>query len=331
MKTRRQMRGGRLLGEGLQGVAYDLCTSEDQESFCDTVDSLKDSLTKMTLYTTGTDRVLTSQSEMHKFASFLRGQRDKLAKTFKPGSIFSTKSTEHKCKEELEINRNILSIYKSQAGKYLTIQPLRGGILGAKIESKQHTPLFVLFGSKCDNKYSLDLPSFLKDLLESLVILQRHNSLHNDIKADNIVRCDNRYKFIDWGGMSLMKKEAEPHAKICTSPLRWYCHGYNEFISTSLLSFRAKQREYEAYKSPLFQEVHRRILSEFQTVMARGLSREALFEEYKNTFDVFMLGMTLLYLIHNKHDLHAKYVPILYKLVSLTDPPKNAKEALSLL
>jgi serine/threonine protein kinase len=329
MKTRKQMRGGKRLGEGLRGIVHDLCTSYDKESFCNELDYLKNSLTKITLYTMKSDTILSSKSDLLKFVEFLNKQKEKLAKIFKATTLFLTKSAEYECNNELEINRKIISIYKSQMKKYLTIDPLQGGILGAKIESERRSPIFVLFGSKCDNHYSVHLPSFLKDIIESIAILQKSHYLHNDIKPDNIVLCDNRYKLIDWGAASEMKKESAVHAKVSTSPIRWYCNGYSEFISTSYLSFRARHLFYDAYKSKLFQELNNNIMSEFKIVMARKLSRTELFEKYKDTFDLFMIGMTLFYLIYDKPEYHKKYIPIIYKLTSMIDPFKNAKEALS--
>jgi serine/threonine protein kinase len=288
---------------------------------------LKEFITKITVYTTKEDKIISVDSDISKFVEFLHLQKDKLAKIFKPGSLFS-KSIEQKFKDELEMNKQILSIYKSKSSKYLTINPLKGGILGIKIESKKRSNLFAIFGTKCNNTYELHLPNFLIDLLESIVILNNNNYFHNDIKDYNIVLCNNRYKLIDWGGSSTMHIKNSPLTTLTTSIIRWYCYGYSQWACLNIIPFLLKQKKYNAYTSNIFQEVYSTILEEFKEVMKSGLSRDALFEKYKYSFDVFQLGMSLLYLIYDKPTYHKKYIPIIKYLTSLIDPPMNAKTAL---
>jgi len=337
MKTRRnkyphrrltaKMRGGRLLGEGVHGIGYNLCSSQDKESFCDEVDMLKEFITKITVYTTKEDKIISVDSDISKFVEFLHLQKDKLAKIFKPGSFFS-KSIEQKFKDELETNKTILSIYKYQSSKYLTINPLKGGILGIKIESKKRSNLFAIFGTKCNNNYELHLPNFLIDILKSIIVLNNNNYFHNDIKSDNIVLCEDRYKLIDWGGTCTIDIKNKPLNVQTTSIVRWYCYGYSQWTCLNVIPFLLKQEKYNVYISDIFQKVYSTIIEQFKEVMKSGLSRDALFEKYKYSFDVFQLGMSLLYLIYDKPTYHKKYIPIVNYLTSLIDPPTNAKTAL---
>ena len=80
-----------------------------------------------------------------------------------------------------------------------------GGDKISKEEAKARLKTeFFIFQEKChktlDNiKFTQkEFNKFIKDIYESLLILQKSNFIHNDIKADNVIYCDNKYKLIDW-------------------------------------------------------------------------------------------------------------------------------------
>jgi serine/threonine protein kinase len=329
MKTRRQkyrqkMHGGSILGEGAHGITYNLC-KKDKESFCDELD--KEIIHEITLYTVDGIEKLSKKEEIDTFLDMLHKKQEYIAKIFKSSGVFVS-TTKEKFESEIHAHRNIIKIYNKKATKYLTIILSFHNIMGAIFHG--NTTYYAIFGSKCNNKYELVLPQFLIDILESIQILQTHDYSHNDIKPANIVKCSDRYKLIDWGQSSIFNKNTKPAAIITSSPLRWYCYDWKitPCICTGLLPFRATMLEPAAAKSSLFKEIVAKINHDFLNVLKRGLSRDELYDTYKYSFDLFMLGMTLVYLIHDKPSYHKQYTPIIYYLTSLTDPPKNAKEAL---
>ena len=63
---------------------------------------------------------------------------------------------------------------------------------------------YFIFQEKCFNtleniKFTQDeFDKMIKDIYGSLELLQKNRFLHNDLKADNIIHCNNKYKIIDW-------------------------------------------------------------------------------------------------------------------------------------
>lgn len=329
MKTRRQkyrqrMQGGAILGEGAHGITYNLC-KKDKESFCDELD--KQMIREITLYTSDGTETLSKKEEIDTFLDMLHKKQEHIAKIFKPCGVFVS-TTKKQFESEIDTNRNIIKIYNKKATKYLTILLSSHNLMGAIFQGK--TTYYVIFGSKCNNKYDLVLPQFILDILESIQILQTHDYSHNDIKPDNIVKCSDRYKLIDWGESNKFNRSLKPASLMTSSPLRWYCYDWKlpPSMCTGLMPFRANMLEPAAAKSTFFKEIVAKIERDFSNVLKRGLSREELYETYKYSFDLFMLGMTLVYLIHDKPNYHKQYTPIIHYLISLTDPPKDAKEAL---
>jgi len=328
MKTRRRVRGGAILGEGAHGITYNLC-KDDKVSFCDELD--KQLIKRIQLYTTNGIEILSDKNIIKEFIDFLHTKKDHIAKIFKPTGIFIS-TTKQEIEREIEGGKRIIELYGKQADKYLTIAPLTGfqshKLFGAIFEGSVTT--YTIFGTKCNNKYDIVLPNLLKDILQSIIILQENDFFHNDIKLQNIVKCSDRYKLIDWGETTKMARLEKPGTLITTSPIRLYCYDWRliKILCVELLPWRARQIEKATADSELFKEIIANVKKEFYEVTSHGVSKDALFEKYKNSFDLFQLGMTLVYAIHDKPKYHKKYIPIIEYLTSLTDPPENAKEAM---
>jgi len=329
MKTRRRVRGGAILGEGAYGITYNLC-KDDKVSFCNELD--KQPIKQIILYTVDGMETLSDKNTIRQFIDFLHIKKDRIAKTFKPTGIFISTTKEY-FEKEIESGKKIIEVYGKQADTYLTIAPLTGfqshKLFGAIFEGSVTT--YAIFGTKCNNKFEIVLPKFIKDILQSIIILQEEDMFHNDIKLDNIVKCSDRYKLIDWGGASKISKLVKPGSLLTTSPVQWYCHDWRviKLLCVELLPWRAHYSEPSATKSDLFKEILAKIKKEFYEATNHGLSKDELFEKYKYTFDLFQLGMTLVYAIYDKPKYHKKYIPIIGYLTSLTDPPTNAKEAMN--
>lgn len=321
MRTRRKQRGGKRIGEGRHGIVYNLCSDTDHDSFCDELATFD--IHSITLSTLRGTNHITDVEKIRSFVRTIRKERGKIVKILK--SSFFDNSIEMKYNEEIEMNRSILSIYKDHSAKYLTIEPVHGAI-GGMIVAEGHPPFYIVFGTKCANHYALSLPSFLTHLLESIVVLNNHDMIHNDIKPDNVVKCGSRYKLIDWGGSRRAVIKNRPMNIVTTNPLAWYCYGYNSSLCSTGIPYLFKRDVPLVYESNVFQKIYATVWKEFALVTNR--SREEVHEEFKYTFDVFQLGMSLLLLIYNKPAYHKKYIPVVQRFTSLLDPFKNAKEAL---
>jgi serine/threonine protein kinase len=330
-RTRKQprIRGGEFLGEGAQGQTYNAgCVSKGQ-SLCTLL--TKSDIDKITLYTKKDPVTLSTKEEILEFVEFTQGLEDKIAKLFKyKGDV--SKVAHDKLLEEIEFNKNIAAIYGRDAEYFTTITPVSGykgvEIYGAYIKLNKKPDIYAVFGSKCDNKYTVKLKQFLIDILASLIHLNDRGYYHNDVKLDNIVLCGDTYKLIDWGASSPAKFTEKTHGSLLTtSPMRWYTFGYNQFLSTSIIGTKTYYGNRTVYASPIFKANVARINREFYEVMRITTNAEDLFRMYKDSFDVFMLGMTALHAVVLYKLDYTVFQPIIERMTSLKYP-LGAKEAL---
>jgi hypothetical protein len=324
-QTRRRKVGGALLGEGVQGKTYDMGCNTEGDSMCTMLETNKVSEIRLELED-GSFTVLNSKEDIHEFVEFLHTVTGKIAKVFKPVGIFSMKTLQNKLDEEIEFNKSINKIYGRAAKRYVTSDPVKGfrklSIVGAIVTVNGQRLLFVVFGTKCTNVYDIDLDKFIIDILSSLVKLENGGYLHNDIKLDNIVRCSERYKLIDWGKLG---SEKERGNSMFTSPAKWYINGYSQIVSRNAIRLSKNK---EVINNPLFKENNKRVVAEFDQLV-HDHTRSEISELLKNTHDVFMFGNTILQavMLHNFN--YEKYKPIIDALTSLKEP-LTAIEALRL-
>lgn len=280
-----------------------------------------------------------SGSDITKFISFIYDEKKEIASIFRA----DTNPTYKEYMDELYINREINKIYGDDSSTYLTSAPYEYNklkILGlvVKFNDQKRQPLYVIFGSKCKQiKGAVDIDKFISDLLNSLIVLQKNQYEHSDIKIDNIVLCQENYKLIDWGRGAKISPTLKPlqmGARLSTSPIRWYLNGYpGALITTAISYYTATSSRYKDFAawSP-FQITFKRIYQEFDAQINK-YSRAQLYEKFKNTFDVYMLGITILHAVFLKGDnrdhlYYFSYNKIIDALTSL-DKPLTAVTALT--
>jgi len=276
----------------------------------------------------GKIKYLTDMIDINNFIESLREHTNFIAKIIKPASFFSFKSTKDKFLIELKDNQKVIDAYPSKdAEKYLTLTGLKfedDSITGAIFAGD--SAIYAIFNIRCNPEYVFDIKKFTIDILQSL---DSFTGTHNDIKLDNIVLCSDRYKLIDWGKYS-SKDKLRFGSTTTANPIKYYIYsgvasiGRHYFVKTkrakSWYSFE------EIVKSPEFKNEYFRVLKEYDQEVA-STPRRKMFEKYKDTYDVFALGMSILYgVIHFKLD-YEKYRPLIETLASIKNP-LNAGEAL---
>jgi hypothetical protein len=329
-KTRKNvLRGGEFLGEGAQGKAYNAGCGTKGDSLCTLL--TESAITEITLYTEKGPVHIKSPEDISEFVNYTKDMRGAIAKLFKYKGKTS-KMAHDKLLEEIDSNKRIATLYGKEAERFTTVAPIRGykdhTLYGAYLKLSGKPDIYTVFGLKCNNKYTMHLKRLLLDILGSLVILNAKDYYHNDIKLDNMVQCGDMYKLIDWGASVPARYEEKVHGSLLTtSPMRWYTFGYNQFISTSIIGTRTYYGNSTVYKSPIFQETVARINKEFYAVMKTTTDRETLFRRYKDSYDVFMLGLTALHaVILHKLD-YESYRTTIERMTSL-QTPLNASEAM---
>lgn len=320
-----------LLGEGFHGKIYRL----DPHLKGQTLRSLYTNkrILKIKLYTDDhtEEAFLTRENDISDFLAFLDTRKGLIAKVFKSTFLMTGVTKQQELENELFINKKIRKYYGSAASHFLTIAPIKGfrnyKIIGCYIEIGDGT-LYIAFGSECDNNYKMNIYKMAVDILESLVFLQEAGYQHNDIKLDNIVRCDGKYKLIDWGQASSIE-EFKFGDMISTNPLKWYINGLPAYFSQYFMDYRVSMVNSRYEKSSIFQEKNKQIIEEFKSIVSSKPDRYELNKKYKRNFDIFMLGMTMLHAVYKFNLKYERYQELIDHMTSLTHPWTSAKEALT--
>jgi serine/threonine protein kinase len=320
MKTRRRrkaLRAGNKLGEGIVGIVYETGCSVEGESFCKLLNKI--TFDKVELYgLNGQIKVVSSDV----FKSALENNDTSVSKIIKnTGTFIST--TKETFLNEVRENRDIaLKFGKRSSKEYLTTTGIDVdgfATIGAIIGST--TPVYVVFNELCNPDYPMNIKHFVNDILLSMT---KNPKNHNDIKLDNIVMCPKRYKLIDWG-KAADKDQIIIGNSAGTSPIRNYIRGFPAIVSVNLFARKINAR---IRNSLAFREVYNRVISETKAELATSPTRKQLMNKYRDTFDVFMFGMTVLYAVIKYELDYSKYAELIRALTSLENP-LNADEALA--
>jgi serine/threonine protein kinase len=318
-KTRKIKRN--TIGEGFYGKAYNLGCKTDSKSICSILES--ETIEKITLYTVDTKQTVITGDDIHDFLRYIHTAKHKIGKIFKNVHGMVPTSAFKNFESEIHDNIRIIEKYGHHSAKYLTIIPdttFRGlAILGAHFELAEKQHMYIVFSTKCNNKYGMKFKKFMIDLLESIVILHKAGYRHNDIKLDNIVLCKDTYKLIDWGQASSVNK-TEFGDPISTNPIHFYTMGYSYLTSRGFMKLQAEMVDFNYANSQIFNEIYMKVMYEFDSIVGRTIMPYKLIHTYKDTFDVFMIGMTGLHAIFRYNLDYKKYRPLILAFTSLTEP-----------
>lgn len=319
------MRGGKLLGTGAHGTVYNVGNDSEAPSFYTLL--MSKSVQSIRIYSSdGFFKNHMKPQHLVLFQDYINESKGKIAKVLKP-----TKDIESKFENELAENRRVINIFNTQAEKYLTISalpPFLGkDVIGCILYLYVGEPIYVCFSNKCENNFTPDLDKLIADILQSIEILQITSYRHNDIKLDNIVKCGDTYKLIDWEQIGKITDLGKRGTLIATSPIRWYLEGYQPFIAKQIMSVKTTMRNFGFSRSTMYKTVAETINSEFDSVIATNPDKTELAIKYAYSFDIFMLGMTILHAVYKYKLSFEKYKATILKFTSLKEPVKNAIEA----
>jgi thiamine kinase-like enzyme len=300
------MEGGKKLGEGKQGIAYDLC---EGESLCSMLETMK--VNKITVFTLDGE----SEVDPKEYLKKIKKQKNMVVKVFKQKGFLSKKTIEKEFFDEMESNVRVAKILNKT-----TVCSKKE--LGIYVEGSRS--FYAIVGIKCDNEYEMTNPKkFVKDILEMLEPLNE-SLYHNDIKHDNVVKCGTKFTLIDWGGVSDIDT-IDVKSTITTSPIKLYLSNFSYIVSKNIFIYKLSS---SIKSNPHFKEHYKRIMKEFEEESAQ--SKKVLLQKFHKTHDVFQLGMTLLILcIMNDLEV-SKYKDLIETLTSLKNPltPKEAMSAI---
>lgn len=332
-KTRKQKKGGALLGEGAHGKAYNVGrTPRNTDALYKLLK--KTNYKKIHLHTLEQEEPveLTKKADIDEFVDFLEHTHHLIGKVVKAPRFWQKKSQEREFQEELEVNKTVTKAFGSKSEKFLTIQPVQGfrhhSVVGFVGISTSSSPLYVIFGHKCQPNYTVELDKFVLEITEALVELESHGLKHNDIKPTNVVRCDNRYKLIDWGATTGDTKPTRGGGVPMSSPMRYYVGGLPSYLARTFPYIGVEYEYNDWFNTNQYQDLFNRIDKEFLEILNTTSDRATLFKRYGPSSDLYQLGISMALLMY-KHDLTTpKYQHVMERLTSLTHPFRSAKEAL---
>ena len=231
-----KLKGGREISEGYKGVTFDLYNPNDNIDFYTMFKETKPE--NITLY--GLHTKIRTVNEYENILKALENKNNYIVKKFKRGHILFG-NAKINFKNELHSIKSLSLIYGKKLSYYTALKPIFNyndvDIYGISYDYK-----YFLFEEKCHktleniNFTQKEFNKFIDDIYESLLILQKNNFLHNDIKADNIIYCDNHYKLIDWdlGFMKYKKYKSFINGAggnfIFNHPIKFYNLGLSLFI-----------------------------------------------------------------------------------------------------
>lgn len=312
--------GGALLGEGAKGIVYDTYDPDKAKSFYTILSNKIKRISQIVLYSDSEKKYTVERSSLADFIEYLKTTNGTIAKLIKKPRT-DTRKLKYKKRvdDELHSNIKIINMLDSYSDKYLTIDP---GLTfnGLKFYSccifytKPVKRQYVIFGKKCGYIFQLDLDILISDILAILKLCE-NKVKHNDIKFENIMYCDGRYKLIDWGNASFKE---ELRGGVFMGPLKNYLCGVSIKDSINDLPKRLAKRYPEMYHSKLFKHIYAKIIAEFNTIIEKQSEME-LMNSYKGNHDLFAFGMTILQILIKKNLAVAKYIPLIELLTSYKD------------
>jgi serine/threonine protein kinase len=316
------------IGRGFHGIVFKL------EGFYRWLKSHK--ITKIEFNKTTT---ITNEEDINLFIFSLKSYKDIAVKIFTNNSTGTREYI-----NELSQNRKILKFYTNGNKKFITLKTniefLKKQIIGCKFfYDDNENSKSVIFSRRCNIPLkrftSTKFKQFVSDILKSLVVLQSNGHQHVDIKLDNIVFCEDMYKIIDWGKLrSVNDKKIMPHYGIRHNPIILYALGFP--LSKSLFFFNQQMtQKFERRRNtndlhvshPMFQNAIKTVYNEMYDVLNQENDRTRIFNRFKYSADIYMLGIMLLQILIANKTLHP-YQPFVSKCLSIKDPLKNAEDAL---
>lgn len=204
--------------------------------------------------------------------------------------------------------------------------------------------------NKCEltlNKYILnkefinesEFIKLIKEILLQLINIQKINIAHGDIKLDNIMKCNNEYKLIDWGYMrvldyDILQTSKKPMLGSSSIYFKVYADGHNGKVNginwkhAYKISTQFKFNEISIYN--YFTNKTAKYINhtnDYYNSLYNKYDSKEIFNEYKYGLDLHAFGWILYdILIHSGKNYKDKYMNFVLNLFLM-----NAKEAYNII
>jgi len=299
--------GGKIYGEGQAGIVKDIkYIKGDKNTLFYELNKNKNN--KIKIYGIGKkEKILIIPKE--KILNIIKKLKKNLVvKKFKKNLWFFNNSNKNNFKNELTGYKEILKIFgEKELNKYTAIKPLFiiNNIKIYGISTNKNYYSFSEYCSKSLDEINLTQElynKFTKDIIKSLKILQKNHYIHNDIKPDNIMYCNNQFKLIDWEMSKLLNKKII-ELKYCGNtvfnhPIKYYLAGFPSYICRKLMDveifYYTKHNWIGQLKS--YNEYKKRSINSFNKIINSKLTKQQIHNKFSKYFDNYAFAINLVYL-----------------------------------
>jgi serine/threonine protein kinase len=306
------LQGGKKISEGYKGVTMDVYDTNYIITRANEYEKAEGNLyeymrlnkpSEIILY--GLHKNIKIRDNYEEILKHIEGKSNYIVKKFKRGNIFIG-NDKHNFKNELRSVKKLDTIYKDKLSYYTSIKPIFT-YSNVDIYAISFSHRFYIFQEKChqtvDNvKFTQkEFNKFVKDIYESLLILQKSNFIHNDIKADNVIYCDNRYKLIDWDLADSYYTRFKSFVKgsggnfIFNHPIKFYSLGLPIFIFRTFYNiFKSKDNDIYKwiFKLKSYKIIEKKSLESTSLLIDNNIKLKSLIKHY----DMYSFALLIIFL-----------------------------------
>jgi serine/threonine protein kinase len=292
------MFGGKNISEGYKGLTIDLRNKEDNIDFYNIFKT--DKPNKIILY--GSKKKITLKNSFEEILNLMKDKTDYIVKKFKRGNILMG-NAKLNFNNEMKSIKRLFKIYGDNISTYTAIKPIFK-YNNIDIYAISYSNYFYIFQEKCFktidkiNFTQKEFNKMINDIYESLLILQKNNFMHNDIKADNIIYCDNKYKLIDWELAYSIKTRYKSFFKgsggnfLFNHPYKFYNLGIPLFIY-NFFNYIFKQIDYKSnswiYKLKSYKKLNEKIKDSVDYLINNK-------KNLNNYYDMYSFALLIIFL-----------------------------------
>ena len=307
-------KGGKIINRGYTGIVMELFNNDDDNTL---YNDLKKTKPKDLTLIAIDERIKIPVKDLDSVLRLIRvNYKTTLAKKFSY-IIPLFNADEKRFNNELEGYKQLISMFGKDISKYTTVK--RGfeynkkdiyGILFNKtyyivIEKCYKTIDNIKFTQKSLNKC-------VNDITEVLDILKKNNYIHNDIKPDNIIYCNKRFKLIDWESSNLIKNQTSTFINskngnfTFNHPIKFYKIGLPYFFYRYIYDAEIQTYPYIAeLKSPVI--ITEMVYNSFNDVLKRYKNSPK--DYYLKLADYYSFAISIIYMAEkNNIDYPKKFV-----------------------
>ena len=307
-------KGGKIINRGYTGIVMELFNNDDDNTL---YNDLKKTKPKDLTLIAIDERIKIPVKDLDSVLKLIRvNSNTTLAKKFSyiiP--LFNT--DEKRFNNELEGYKQLISMFGKDISKYTTVK--KGFEYNKKdIYGILFNKTYYIFIEKCyktiDNiKFTQkSLNKCVSDITEVLDILKKNNYIHNDIKPDNIIYCNKRFKLIDWESSNLIKNQTSTFINskngnfTFNHPIKFYKIGLPFFFYRYIYDAEIQTYPYIAeLKSPVI--ITEMVYNSFNDVLKKYKNSPK--DYYLKLADYYSFAISIIYMAEkNNIDYPKKFV-----------------------